>query len=525
MGADQLGPLGRVGLGQDEVDSGAASNLTGTLPKLVTSWERLRQDLNDLFIPVGPWGTHAHHHYRSPIDPERANILVACVVDYESALLFLDTALDATARGLGASGAVPVRRWTDLVNVAEAGDSFSTETNRDILYLQRTVLFSRNKGIAHPSDELVEVTHDSFGNITFWRLRETPDWSRLGELDALLHRTRPDIRLDAHVGLHVSPELALTWIGGQAGDLTPEDRKLFEQLRAGLGYWLPGPYDVAPTVNRFLEGVIADLTRRGRGSICLRAAPPPAETDTQPEVPGSCPVPSRAATEAVERAISIAEAGDRAAAHDQLAELLEANPDNAVVHLAFAESLQLVERFVEALEHYRTAEALGVPYPDIRDALALCHFNLAAAAFNRRDTSDAVAHYRAVLRHDPRDATAHGRLSVALSVQGKRDAALLEAERALHRNPQLPEVHLDVGIVLLHEGLPELALEQFDLTIQNRDDWAEPYSKQAICLHELGRDDEAEEALLKALELNPAHEEALNNLKWHQADRGTHGLS
>ncbi len=105
----------------DEVDSGAANNLTGTLPKLTTSWERLRQD-------------------------------------YESALLFLDTALDATARGLGASGAVPVRRWTDLVNVAEAGDSLSTETNRDILYLQRTVLFSRNKGIAHPNDELVEVT-------------------------------------------------------------------------------------------------------------------------------------------------------------------------------------------------------------------------------------------------------------------------------------------------------------------------------------------------------------------------------
>jgi len=81
-----------------------------------------------------------------PIDPERANILVACVVDYESALLFLDTALDATARGLGASGAVPVRRWTDLVNVAEDGDSFSTGTNRDILYLQRTVCSFATKG-------------------------------------------------------------------------------------------------------------------------------------------------------------------------------------------------------------------------------------------------------------------------------------------------------------------------------------------------------------------------------------------
>jgi len=119
----------------DEVDSGAANNLTGTLPKLATSWERLWQDLNDLFM-AGPRGTYAHHHYRSPIDPERANILVACVVDYESALLFLDTALDATARGFGASGAVPVRRWKDSVNVAEAGDSLSTETNRDILYLQ-----------------------------------------------------------------------------------------------------------------------------------------------------------------------------------------------------------------------------------------------------------------------------------------------------------------------------------------------------------------------------------------------------
>ncbi len=58
-----------------------------------------------------------------------------------------------------------------------------------------------------------------------------------------------------------------------------------------------------------------------------------------------------------------------------------------------------------------------------------------------------------------------GYLAISLARAGRCDAALVEAALALGRYRDIPEVRLDVGLVLLICGNPAAALEQFDLAV------------------------------------------------------------
>lgn len=498
----------------NDADAGAANDLAGTVPKLQLSWERLRKDLDDLFVPAGPPGTHSHEHFHAPLDPQdRADVLNACVVDYESALVFLDTALDASARGVGTAATLNVTSWSAFIKLVEHGAPLSKEAAEAALYLQRTVLYARNKAVTHPKGHIAEVTLDNVGNVTFWRLSEQPDLSRLPELDGLLHRVRPDMKVDAHVGQHIRPELALTWIGSRAGQLGSSDRKLFEELRAGLSFWLPGPYEIAPAVDRIVEALIGLLPGGARGRIALRGRQASNRAKDQPGADVAEPLGEPfGQRSAVQEAIQKGESGDLRAAEGDLRSVLQANPENVLGHLALAETMQKLTAYADAIRHYRIAMAIGLPYDDVRFGLAHCHFNIAAAAYNQHDFRAAAKHYREAYRHNIADGEAQGHLAIALALLGETDAALLEAERALAHHSDVAGVRLDAGLVLATVESYELALEQFDAAKALRPEWAEPEFHRAVCLHELDRDSEAEQALRRALACDPNHRGALENL-------------
>lgn len=44
----------------------------------------------------------------------------------------------------------------------------ATSARDQILYLQRTVLYARHKGIVHPRGHISLVSFDNVGNIAFW---------------------------------------------------------------------------------------------------------------------------------------------------------------------------------------------------------------------------------------------------------------------------------------------------------------------------------------------------------------------
>jgi tetratricopeptide (TPR) repeat protein len=493
-----------------EADVGAHNDLMLALPSLRMTWERLRDDIHNLFQPAGPPGTHAHEHYHPPFEPdEHERVLTACATDYASALLFLDIALDATARGVGAAAGLQVDNWIALVKLAEAGDDrIGDRLASRVLYLQRTVLYARNKAVAHPSGELTTVSHDNVGNVIFWRLTTRAEPTLLVQADELLHTLRPEIDANVHVGPDIPPHLAATWIASRAADLTARDRQLFERVRAGLGYWLPGPYEIADNVNAAIDELAKLLPEHGFGAIALRAIETSASieppVDASDEV-GAKPDDPNAGMAEISRAVALGEAGELAEAAVALKATVARHPDSAVGHLALAETLHNMERYGEAIQHYRLARAIGLPDSGLRDGLADSHFNLAAAAYNSGDLTTAAEHYRAVVRLQPKSGIAHGRLAVALARQGHVDAARLEAELAVTRHGDQPEVRLDVGLALLGTGNADAALEQFTVASDLRDGWTTAEIYRGVALAELGRITEARESLSAALAAEPGN--------------------
>jgi tetratricopeptide (TPR) repeat protein len=499
-----------------DADPGARNDLMSAIPRLRLSWGRLRDDLRGLFQPSGPAGTHAHHHYHPPFAPaEHQRVLIACVADYESALLFLDVALDASAHGVGTVSGIPIETWRHLVRLAEEHDSRITQSLADrVLYLQRTVLYARNKAIAHPGGQLATMSYDNVGNVIFWRLPTAVEPSLLAAADELLDKVRPDIAERYHVGADISPFMALTWIATRAAELEPDDRKLFEDLRVGLGYWLPGPYEIAENVNSALDELIALIPADGFGAIALHGRIPvsaraPAADAEEIAAPTEDP---RAGIGEIERAVSLGEAGKLDDAQSALAAIVAEHPESAIGHLAMAETLHKMERYPEAIEHYRLAQAIGLPGAEIKGGLADSHFNLAAAAYNEGDLATAVAHYRAVVSLQPDDGVAHSHLALAQARQGAVDAALLNAELALVRHGDQPEVRFDVGLALMACGNTEAALENLTVATELRPGWAEALAQRGVVLARLDRLDEAKQALTAALAADPGHEPARASL-------------
>lgn len=79
--------------------SAQASNLVTTIERMRLSWDRLREDLGELFVPSGPPGTHAYHHFHAPADPgARERAVGVCAADYETFLVYLEIPLQLSTR-------------------------------------------------------------------------------------------------------------------------------------------------------------------------------------------------------------------------------------------------------------------------------------------------------------------------------------------------------------------------------------------------------------------------------------------
>lgn len=250
-----------------------ASNLITVIERMRVSWDRLREDLGELFVPSGPPGTHAHHHFHAPPDPgDRDRALNASAADYETFLVYLEIALQLSTQCISGPAGLPMQNWKTLAEAASRGDPGLAADARDqILYLQKTMLYARHKGIVHPRDHISLVSFDNVGNITFWRVAPEPDDTLLAELNTLLHQLRPEIRPDAEVGTDIPVHQALTWVGSAASPVTDPER--FEALRDRLGYTLPGPNEVAPAVDAMVDAFIAALPQTPFGKIAFAAGP------------------------------------------------------------------------------------------------------------------------------------------------------------------------------------------------------------------------------------------------------------
>lgn len=442
------------------------------------SWERMAEDLNQLFVPSGPPGTHAAHHFHSPSDPTvRARVQASVVTDYESALMYMDTALNLSVQRLRTVGDHPYKDWGDLVKAAEKGQyGLATEARDTILYLQRTPLYVRNNAIVHPGALLPLTGFDNVGNLFLHNVSTVvPSDAQMEELNNLVHEVLPWVRDDAKVGDMISPWMALNWLGTAAFNV--DDWPLLNKLRQTFGFLLPGAQEIGPQVDRMVDHFIAALPGTEFARVAFAAGPTSTRAQSVEE-PVAAPrqADRRTFEDLREAGISAAKAGQREKAMTLFRQCLDIDPEDAEARFLLGQELIGAGELEEGLLLMYEAQAIGYETDWIRRKLVIGHFNLGVRNFTAKDYDQSVPHYRRAHELDPTDHETHRNLMEALAYAGHHDEAFRHAAILLRDQPKVAEVQLSVAIVYFRAGDSNEAMNHVEKALKLRPDWEQATS-------------------------------------------------
>jgi cellulose synthase operon protein C len=124
------------------------------------------------------------------------------------------------------------------------------------------------------------------------------------------------------------------------------------------------------------------------------------------------------------------------------------------------------------------------------------------------DYDGAIAHFEAALARDPKDATTHFRLGVALRRVRKFDQASAELDKVAAVDKDYPGLALERGLLFEESGDVQKAIEQFNGALAKAPDDPDLQLRVGAAYVAIGRPDEALPVLRKVLDKRPASAEA-----------------
>ncbi|HTC88372.1 MAG TPA: tetratricopeptide repeat protein, partial [Bryobacteraceae bacterium] len=123
------------------------------------------------------------------------------------------------------------------------------------------------------------------------------------------------------------------------------------------------------------------------------------------------------------------------------------------------------------------------------------------AGDHRRELQEAVMHHR--LERNPNDFVAHMNLGAILLARLDPQRAITELRAAALLKPSQPEVHNMLGLGLATLNRNAEAIQQYEMALRNRPDYASARFNLATALAKSGRIDEAIANLRQVLAKNP----------------------
>ncbi len=164
-----------------------------------------------------------------------------------------------------------------------------------------------------------------------------------------------------------------------------------------------------------------------------------------------------------------------------------------------------------------TGPAPPAPARERRDRL----FAAGVAQFQAGNLDQAARSFEACTEIHHEDAESHLNLGITRHRLGMREDARDAFATALHLDPNLPAAHFNLGVLELAEGEAESAAARFAEAARLDPDYVEALSNLGLVqFRHLGRFDEAEASLERALAGQPGFADALTNLGMLRHDQG-----
>ena len=212
--------------------------------------------------------------------------------------------------------------------------------------------------------------------------------------------------------------------------------------------------------------------------------------------------------QALEIANSLRDLGQIGAAETSFQRILAGNPDNPMALIGLG-SIRLEQfRLDEAEQIFRRAAAVAPVEP-----AALLRLGLLAR--RRGEHEKALAHFSAARDANPSHVGAAFETAAALRELGRVAEARNILDSVLRSNPRDHAAIMQLGYLHRREGERRMALEQFTLAHEQREQQPQPLVEMAIELRALGNPRLSEALLRRALAIYPDYQAALEQLAEH----------
>ena len=184
--------------------------------------------------------------------------------------------------------------------------------------------------------------------------------------------------------------------------------------------------------------------------------------------------------------------------------MLRLAPNAPTVHLNLANTILKMQRYDEAVEHYKRAIELRSNFVD-------AHFNLGFAFFLQNRPDEAIEQYHNVLRLRKNYGRIHYHLANALAKKKQLDKAIEHYNKALQRRPHDSEAHNNLALALVKKEKINEAIEHYNKSLELKPDSPEVFGNLANALLKQEKFDQAVMQYKKALALKPDFAEAQYN--------------
>ena len=190
---------------------------------------------------------------------------------------------------------------------------------------------------------------------------------------------------------------------------------------------------------------------------------------------------------------------------------LKINNKFTIAQINRGEVLMALGRFEEAARCFQIAIR-----QDSRSVNA--HIQLGNAYLRMGKTDQAVSMFKTAIEIEPSNGLAHARLGDSMATRGLFAQAMPYYLRAMELGFSSPELYSNMGVALEANGRLLDAREAYQQAISMAPDWAQAHYCMGLLLEKLDMPDEAISHLRTALQLEPQHKQAQENL--HRMEQG-----